>query len=115
VMASGETTTKVEGSSGRGGPSQELALSFALEAWRLTGTVLIAMDTDGTDGPTDVAGGIVDSTTVERARQMGLDPIGYLYSHDSTTFLQHLGDQVLTGNTGTNVCDFNVMYIRGNR
>jgi len=115
VMASGETTTKVEGSSGRGGPSQELALSFALEAWRLTGTVLIAMDTDGTDGSTDVAGGIVDSATVERARQMGLDPIGYLYGHDSATFLQHLGDQVLTGNTGTNVCDFNVMYIRGNR
>jgi glycerate 2-kinase len=112
LIASGETTTKTEGATGRGGPSQELALSFALEISGLDGVCGVAVDTDGTDGPTDLAGGIVDSLTVNRARVRGIDGHEYLTNHDSLPFFEALGDAILTGNTGTNVCDLNLVYIR---
>jgi len=111
LIASGETTTKIEGEAGLGGPSQELALSFALEISELTGVCGLALDTDGTDGPTNIAGGIVDTLTVARAHEKGLDGHEYLKRHDSLSFLQALGDVVVTGNTGTNVCDLNLVYI----
>jgi len=111
LITSGETTTRAEGTSGRGGPSQELTLSFGLEISNLKGVSIAAIDTDGTDGPTEIAGGIADSSTVERARQKGLDAYEYLKSHDSSTFLKALGDEIMTGNTGTNVCDLNIVYI----
>jgi glycerate 2-kinase len=72
---------------------------------------MIAIDTDGTDGPTEIAGGIVDCLTVERAKTKGLDLYEYLKAHDSSSALKILGDEVMTGNTGTNVCDLNVIYI----
>ncbi|MBP1774645.1 MAG: hypothetical protein H6Q86_651 [candidate division NC10 bacterium] len=112
LIASGETTTKIEGAAGRGGPSQELALSLALEISGLVGVCGLALDTDGTDGPTDIAGGVVDALTVSRARASGLDGHEYLKNHDSLSFLEALGDTILTGNTGTNVCDLNLVYIR---
>lgn len=111
LIASGETTTKTEGVAGRGGPSQELALSFALEISGLEGVCGVALDTDGTDGPTDIAGGIVDTFTVNRARARNLDGHEHLKNHDSLSFLEALGDTILTGNTGTNVCDVNLVYI----
>ena len=67
--------------------------------------------TDGTDGPTEIAGGVGDGTTVERARQKGLDVYENLRRHDSLSLLSALGDEIITGNTGTNVCDLNVIYI----
>jgi glycerate-2-kinase len=88
-----------------------LALGFALEIVNLPGCSIAAIDTDGTDGPTEVAGGIADSTTVERARLKGLDVYERLMSHDSSNALRTLGDEILTGNTGTNVCDLNVIFI----
>jgi glycerate-2-kinase len=112
LIASGETTTRIEGAAGRGGPSQELALSFALEISGLEGVCGVALDTDGTDGPTDIAGGIVDALTVSRARARGFDGHEHLKNHDSLSFLEALGDTILTGNTGTNVCDLNLVYIR---
>jgi glycerate 2-kinase len=111
LITSGETTTRIEGSSGQGGPSQELALSFGTEISRFKGIGMIAIDTDGTDGPTEIAGGIVDCLTVERAKTKGLDLYEYLKAHDSSSALKILGDEVMTGNTGTNVCDLNVIYI----
>ena len=111
LIAGGETTTRVEKASGLGGPSQELALGFALEIVDLAGCSIAAIDTDGTDGPTEVAGGIADSTTVERARLKGLDVYERLMAHDSSNALRILGDEILTGNTGTNVCDLNVVFI----
>jgi glycerate 2-kinase len=111
LVAGGETTTRVENASGLGGPSQELALGFALEIVNLAGCSIAAIDTDGTDGPTEVAGGIADSTTVERARLKGLDVYERLMVHDSSNVLRILGDEIITGNTGTNVCDLNVIYI----
>ena len=113
LIAGGETTTRVEGACGEGGPSQELALGFALEVAGHRGICLCALDTDGTDGPTAIAGGLVDGTTIERAREKGLDPYKLLVTHDSSVVLRAVGDAVCTGNTGTNVCDLNIIYISG--
>lgn len=110
-ITGGETTTKIEGNSGAGGPSQELALGFALEVAGRKGFCIGAIDTDGTDGPTDVAGGLTDGTTLDRARQKGLDVHEALRRHDSLVLLASLGDEIMTGNTGTNVCDLNVVYV----
>jgi glycerate 2-kinase len=111
LIAGGETTTRVEGPCGQGGPSQDLALGFALEVTGRRGFCLCALDTDGTDGPTDVAGGVTDGTTVERAQKKGFDAYERLRAHDSSTVLRAIGDAIRTGNTGTNVCDLNVLYV----
>jgi glycerate-2-kinase len=113
LIAGGETTTRIEGPCGEGGPSQELALGFALEVSGRRGVCLCALDTDGSDGPTEFAGGLVDGTSVERARARGLNACQCLSAHDSSTVLRAAGDAVLTGNTGTNVCDLNLVYIEG--
>jgi glycerate-2-kinase len=111
LVAGGETTSRIEGPAGRGGPSQELALGFALEVAGRPGIGLCALDTDGTDGPTDVAGGLVDGTTVERARGRGLDAYARLCAHDASSILEAAGDAILTGHTGTNLCDLNLVYV----
>ncbi len=113
LIAGGETTTRVGDKAGTGGPSQELALGFALETAGRTGLAICALDTDGTDGPTDLAGGIADGLTVTRAAAAGLDVYRSLDAHDSGTVLQALDDALLTGNTGTNLCDLNVVYVDG--
>jgi glycerate 2-kinase len=111
LIAGGETTTKVDEEFGLGGPSQELALGFALEIVNRNEFCMAALDTDGTDGPTTIAGGLVDGTTVIRARQKGIDAYDSLRAHDSSGFFTAIGDEIITGNTGTNVCDLNVIYI----
>lgn len=113
LLLSGETTTKIDKNLkyGKGGPSQELALGFAINAELLEGVCIGALDTDGTDGPTDAAGGIVDSQTAAGARAKGLDLYKALLEHSSFSVLEGLGDCIYTGTTGTNVCDLNVVYI----
>jgi glycerate 2-kinase len=111
LIAGGETTTRIAGDAGLGGPSQELALGFALEVAGKNGFCIGAIDTDGTDGPTEIAGGIADGTTVKRARLLGLNVYDCLRAHDSSKVLSAVGDEVVTGNTGTNLCDLNVVYV----
>jgi glycerate 2-kinase len=111
LIAGGETTTRVGGLAGRGGPSQELALGFGVEIANRRGVCICAIDTDGTDGPTEIAGGVADGMTVERGRAAGLSIHDALRGHDSSTLLCALGDEVVTGNTGTNLCDLNIIYI----
>jgi glycerate 2-kinase len=111
LIAGGETTTRIDGDAGLGGPSQELALGFALEVAGKSGFCICAIDTDGTDGPTEIAGGIADGTTVERAQLHGLNAYDCLRTHDSSKVLSAVGDEVVTGNTGTNLCDLNVVYV----
>lgn len=111
LIAGGETTTAIDGQSGLGGPSQELALGFALEIAGQAGICLCALDTDGTDGPTDLAGGLVDGFTMERASRQGINLFHCLKSHDSHQAFKSLGDGIRTGNTGTNVCDLNLICI----
>jgi len=100
----GETTVTVRGK-GQGGRNQELALAaaLALEGW--PGVLVMALATDGTDGPTDAAGAVVTGETVARARASGLDPRAALAANDSYPFFDALGDLVRTGPTGTNVND----------
>ncbi len=113
LIAGGETTTWIEGHPGLGGPSQELALGFALEVAGRSGLCIGAIDTDGTDGPTEIAGGIADGSTVERARHVVLNVYDRLRAHDSSAVLSALGDEIVTGNTGTNLCDLNVIFVSG--
>ena len=71
--------------------------------------VLGSAGTDGIDGPTDAAGAIVDSMTLERARSLGFDPEATLTSNDSYHFFEPLGDLIHWGPTGTNVGDLHVL------
>jgi len=105
ILAGGETTVTVRGR-GKGGRNQELALAAALRLSHVEQSIVIgSVGTDGTDGPTDAAGAIVDTTTVARARERGLDPLQHLAQNDSYTVLQPVGDLLMTGPTGTNVMD----------
>lgn len=113
IISGGETTVRVEGEDGRGGPNQELAVSFAKKVRDRSGTVLLSLGTDGTDGPTDVAGGLVDGQTTRHVEEAGLNIQRYLSRHDSTTLLKEVDDAVLTGATGTNVMDLRVLVIEG--
>lgn len=72
---------------------------------------MLSIDSEGTDGTTPVAGGICDSTSYRTAREKGVDVFGALRGHACYEALEEMGDAVFTGNTGTNLCDFNVLYI----
>lgn len=114
VLSAGEATTRIldgDRIEGHGGPSQELVVGFALAAERAPGACLLSIDTEGTDGTTPVAGGIADSLTYARAREKGVDLRAALRGHACYEALRAIGDTVDTGNTGTNLCDLNVMYV----
>ena len=104
VLAGGETTVRIRGR-GKGGRNQELALAaaLALEGW--PPIALLSAGTDGTDGPTDAAGAMVDGDTCRKARQRGLSPGDYLADNDSYRFFDQLGLLFKTGPTRTNVMD----------
>ena len=103
LIAGGETTVTVRGS-GKGGRCQEFALAAALELAAGDGVVLAA-GTDGTDGPTDAAGGLVDIDTLARGRAAGRDAAAALADNDAGGFLAATGDVVVTGPTNTNLLD----------
>ena len=111
LVAAGETTVRLNGPAGSGGPSQELALSFAREVTGLAGVGIAAIETEGTDGPTTLAGAVTDGTTLERCRAARVDILAALDGHDCCPALTAVGDQLETGNTGTNLCDLNIIYI----
>ena len=110
VISGGETTVTIRGG-GLGGRNQEFALAAALHIEGLEGVVILSGGTDGTDGPTDAAGGVVDGGTLRRATANGLDAGDYLRRNDSYHFLQSTGDLLITGPTYTNVMDLHVMLI----
>lgn len=110
ILASGETTVTVRGR-GLGGRSQELALAAALKIQGLEDVLILSAATDGTDGPTDAAGAIVDGSTVARALARGLDPQRFLADNDSYHFFAQLGDLVVTGPTNTNVNDLMIILV----
>lgn len=86
-----------------GGPSQELALAAACEVSALPNVAILAISTDGRDGPTDAAGAFVTGETWGAIRRAGLDPTAALRDHDSNTVLAKVGATVTTGPTGTNL------------
>ncbi len=105
----GETTVTLRGQ-GKGGRNQELALAAALALEGLPDIVLVALGTDGTDGPTDAAGAIATGETVARARSLGLDPIAHLENNDAYPLFDALDDLIRTGPTGTNVNDLLFLF-----
>ncbi|TET85647.1 MAG: glycerate kinase [Anaerolineales bacterium] len=111
IVAGGENTVTIPGEYGRGGPNQELALSACLDLVGLENVVLVAIDTDGTDGPTDLAGGIVDGSTLPAAQAKEIDVFRALHDHDASRVLQELGDAIITGHTGTNVNDLRLLLV----
>lgn len=104
LLAGGETTLCVRGS-GRGGRSQEFALVVATALAGVARFCVLAAGTDGTDGPTDVAGAFADGTTLERAVAAGLDPQAVLLDNNSYRLFDATNDHFRTGPTGTNVTD----------
>jgi glycerate-2-kinase len=108
ILAGGETTVTVKGA-GTGGRNQELALEAAMHLANLEGVVLVALGTDGTDGPTDMAGAIVDGATSRRCELKGIDILQHLRNNDSYPVFKELGDHIHTGSTGTNVNDLIVI------
>ncbi|HEX2260822.1 MAG TPA: glycerate kinase [Candidatus Binatia bacterium] len=110
IISGGETTVTIQGD-GLGGRNQEFALAAAVEIDGMAGVVVLGGGTDGTDGPTDAAGAIVDGTTLQRAREKGLDARDYLQRNDSYPLLKTVGDLLVTGPTLTNVMDLRLVLV----
>ena len=111
LISGGETTVRVADDPGEGGPNQEFALRSALAVADQPEATVLAIGTDGTDGPTDVAGGLVDASTVPRLDERGIDPHERLRRNDSSPALRAVDDAVVTGPTGTNVMDLRVTVV----
>ncbi|WP_292291886.1 DUF4147 domain-containing protein [Marivita sp.] len=111
LLFGGETTVKLAGT-GRGGRNQELALRVALRAPELNARwVFLSGGTDGRDGPTDAAGGVVDAGTLPRIAAAGQDVTALLANNDSYAALAAGGDLLMTRATGTNVADVQTLII----
>jgi len=111
IIAGGETTVTIRGK-GKGGRNQEFALSAAMEIEGFEGVVILSAGTDGTDGPTDATGAIVDSNTCKAAREkFRLNPDEFLNKNDSYNFFKKTGEHIITGPTMTNVMDIMISLI----
>jgi hydroxypyruvate reductase len=110
ILSGGETTVNVTGQ-GMGGRNQEFALAAAIEVKSLENIVMLCAGTDGTDGPTDAAGAIIDSDTVRHAVMSGFDPESFLKNNDSYNFFKNTDNLLITGPTGTNVMDLRVVLV----
>lgn len=114
VLSAGEAVTTIMDNAsikGHGGPSQEMTLSFAISAAKAKGICFLSIDSEGTDGTTMAAGGITDSHSLNNAIVAGIDIYASLRGHASFEALEAINSTVITGNTGTNICDINIMYI----
>ncbi len=109
LVAGGETTVTVRGG-GTGGRNQELALAATWPLRGLRDVLLASVGTDGSDGPTDAAGAVVDGGTLDRAATLGLDAPRHLRENDSYVFFERLGDLLRTGPTNTNVDDLYLLF-----
>ena len=112
LLAGGETVVHLKGS-GLGGRNQELALAAAEVLDGIPNAALISVGSDGTDGPTDAAGGYADGDTVKSLAAKGMDIRAYLDNNDAYHALQAVDGLIVTGPTGTNVNDVTVGLIWG--
>ena len=94
---------------GKGGRNQELVLAAAIEIENLDDVIIFSVGSDGTDGPTDAAGGIVDGQSISRMKSAGKNPALMLDNNDAYHALDASNDLVITGPTGTNVNDLIVL------
>jgi glycerate-2-kinase len=111
VIFGGETTVTVLGN-GKGGRNQELALAAAVALQGTPDAALMALATDGSDGPTDSAGAIIDGGSFVQAQKLGLDPLAALADNDAYPLLEAIGAQMHIGSSGTNVNDLVVILVR---
>ncbi len=111
LLSGGETGVTVKGK-GRGGRNVEFLLALAIALGGDSRMHAIAADTDGIDGMELIAGAAIDPASLERARELGLDPMAFLENNDAHSLFEKLGDQVITGPTHTNVNDFRAILIR---
>ena len=112
IIATGEVSSRISTPpKGIGGPGQELAIGFAITAKEMDGICVASIDTEGTDGPTDAAGGIADSFTYKVAEEKGIDLYEAIREHSAYEALSNTYGKIITGNTGTNLCDLHVMYV----
>ena len=109
-IAGGETVVHLTGK-GKGGRNQELALSGAKGIAGMEKAVLFSLGSDGTDGPTDAAGGIVDGTTAGKLLEKGISIDAVLQNNDAYHALQAVDGLIITGPTGTNVNDLSVLLL----
>jgi hydroxypyruvate reductase len=109
-IAGGETVVKLTGA-GKGGRNQELALAAAAGIDGMENVCVFSIGSDGTDGPTDAAGGWVDGTTAGKLRDMGITIPEVLKNNDAYHALEKTGGLVITGPTGTNVNDVAVLLL----
>ena len=109
-LAGGETVVHLTGR-GRGGRNQELALAAAEGLAGLPQAAIFSFGSDGTDGPTDAAGGYVDQSSLAALRAAGTDPADALRQNDAYPALAKIGGLILTGPTGTNVNDLSVLLL----
>ena len=110
LIAGGETTVTVKGR-GRGGRAQEFAVAAAQAITGLPNVWVATLGTDGTDGPTDVAGALVSGETWNRARRIGVDLSAALKRNDTYPALKRLRCHIISGPTGTNVNDLYLAFI----
>jgi len=112
IISGGETTVTIRGS-GLGGRNQEFCLAAAMDLDGVAPRVVVLSGgTDGNDGPTDAAGGVVDPTTLARAREAGMKAMDFLNNNDAYHFLEKTGDLLMTGPTNTNVMDVRLILVR---
>ena len=111
-IAGGETVVQLKGK-GRGGRNQELALAAAEGIAGLSNAAVFSVGSDGTDGPTDAAGGYVDGGTLAALTREGKSAAVALAENDAYPALNAVGGLIMTGPTGTNVNDVAVLLIRG--
>ncbi len=108
----GETVVRLKGT-GKGGRNQELALAAAKHLQGCTDTYIFSVGSDGTDGPTDAAGGYADTETAEAVKKAtGKTVTAFLADNDAYNALKAVKGLIITGPTGTNVNDFSVLLIK---
>lgn len=110
LLFGGEPTVKMTGK-GKGGRNQHLALLCGIMLQNEKGITILSAGTDGTDGPTDAAGAVVDTHTVSDAISKNIDPAKYLREFDSYHFFKEAGGHIITGPTMTNVMDIIVTIV----
>ncbi len=111
LIGSGEVTVHLSENWGKGGPNQEVALSAATRIRGKKGIFILSMDTDGTDGPTDAAGGIVDGNSYDKMRKEGISPEKALREHTAYEALRRADSLLITGPTGNNLNDLYLALI----
>ncbi len=111
VLAGGEAQVKIKGK-GKGGRNQEFVLSFLMEMGKQKRKFLVmSVDSDGIDGPTDSSGAWINEETYEKTETLGLDPNSFLENNDSYNFFEKTGNLIRLGETSTNVSDIRIFIV----